>query len=336
MTGLAALNIEMDTLSHQRGEAQIAMPLGRYRAEFSASHPVRFSDFPGSAWRGALGHALKRTVCVTRAPQCGDCVLYRSCLYPYFYDTPPAPDATKMRRYVTAPHPFVLEPDSGGATRAYRLVFTLVGQANRHLPIFVHALQEAAESDRGVSGNRLELVSVQQEVSPGAGEWRLIYEPDGNLTPLPPATPAIPMIERGTVEIRIDMPLRVKRDGRHVGPEDFRFADLFSNVLRRISMLTHFHTATALDAEFRHLIDAAKEVEAQTDLRWRTLTRYSTRQKTVMKVGGVVGSLRVEAAQIQKLWPFLWLGQWVHAGSGATMGLGQYHVASLPHTSPSN
>lgn len=132
------------------------------------------------------------------------------------------------------------------------------------------------------------------------------------------------------------MPLRVKRNGRHVGPEDFRFADLFSNVLRRISMLTHFHTVNALDAQFRHLVDASKNISEQKDLRWRTLTRYSTRQKTVMKFGGVVGSLRVNASDIHELWPFLWLGQWVHAGSGATMGLGHYRVASLSNTPRNN
>lgn len=332
MTGLAALNIEMDPPSYQRGKAQIAMPLGRYRAEFSASDPVRFSDFPGSAWRGALGHALKRTVCVTRIPQCGDCVLYRSCLYPYFYDTPPAADAAKMRRYLTAPHPFILEPESGGATNDYRLVFTLVGQANRHLPVFVHALKEAVRSERGVSGNRLDLVRIEQEILPGTGEWRLIYESDGYLVPLAPHTPAVPAVEGGPYEIQICTPLRVKREGRHVGPEDFRFADLFGNVLRRISMLMQFHTDTPLQADFRRLVDAAKEVTAEKDLRWQDLTRYSARQKTVMKLGGVIGSLRVDASSIDEFWPFLWLGQWIHAGSGATMGLGYYRIASLSKT----
>ncbi len=73
------------------------LPLARYRARFAADGPVHFGDFPGNAWRGALGHALRRTVCVTRAPACTGCMRYRSCLYPYFFETPPAADAAMLR-----------------------------------------------------------------------------------------------------------------------------------------------------------------------------------------------------------------------------------------------
>ncbi len=132
------------------------LPLARYRARFAADGPVHFGDFPGNAWRGALGHALRRTVCVTRAPACTGCMLYRSCLYPYFFETPPAADAAKMRRYANAPHPFVLEPQTQAPGRDAMLGFTLVGRANDHLPVFVHALRGAAASPRGVAGNRME------------------------------------------------------------------------------------------------------------------------------------------------------------------------------------
>jgi len=108
------------------------LTVGRYRARFRAEAPARLSAFPGSAWRGALGHALKRAVCMTRLPRCRECALYRSCAYPYFYDTPPPAGAAKMRRYETAPHPFILEPGEGGR-EDYTLGFTLVGQANCHL-----------------------------------------------------------------------------------------------------------------------------------------------------------------------------------------------------------
>ena len=78
------------------------LPIGRFRATFQSSESPRHAGFPGSAWRGALGHALKRTVCVTRQPRCADCLLYHSCVYSYFFDTPPAADSTKMRRYVSS------------------------------------------------------------------------------------------------------------------------------------------------------------------------------------------------------------------------------------------
>ena len=49
-----------------------------------------------------------------------------------------------------------------------------------------------------------------------------------------------------------------------------------------------------------------------------------------MKLGGVVGSLRIDGQDLSPFWPFLWFGQWTHAGSAASMGNGAYELASLP------
>lgn len=305
--------------------AEPRLAIGRYRARFEADQPVRMSEFPGSAWRGALGHALKRTVCMTRLSSCRDCALYHSCAFPYFYDTPPPPGSTKMRRYETAPHPFVLRPGADGATE-YVIDFTLIGQANRQLALFIHALARAAEGRKGVAGNHLRLRAVEQEAAPlGSDAWRLIYRPSETLQAFPPVQPKAPPVP-AACDISILTPLRVKRNGRHVGPEDFRFADLFAHLLRRVSMLTAFHTDTPLETDFRGLMSLARQVEAHTELVWEDKTRYSHRQQAAMKLGGVVGRIELTGVDLTPFWPYLWLGQWLHAGSAATMGLGNYRI----------
>jgi hypothetical protein len=50
--------------------SEIRLPIGRFQARFTVASPVRLPPWPGSAWRGAFGHALKRALCVTRAPVC--------------------------------------------------------------------------------------------------------------------------------------------------------------------------------------------------------------------------------------------------------------------------
>ncbi|MGQ9862428.1 MAG: CRISPR system precrRNA processing endoribonuclease RAMP protein Cas6 [Thiobacillaceae bacterium] len=272
---------------------------------------------------------MKRTVCVTRTPQCADCLLYRSCVYPYFYDTPPPVGASKMHRYATVPHPFVLRPDLAPGEHEYHLEFILFGLAHRHLPVFLHALVQAAQQGRGVAGNHLELCRLEQEAPLGSGVWQVVHRPGAELSALPPDMPVIPPAPDGFT-LHTLSPLRIKRDGRRVGPDDFRFADLFGNLLRRVSMLMQFHGLTALETDFRGLSQAARQIVVDARLQWRDLTRYSARQKAAMQMGGVVGSLTVRNQPIAPFWPYLWLGQWVHAGSGATMGLGRYQLASLP------
>lgn len=306
-----------------------ALPIGRYRASFDCAVRAKNVVFPGNAWRGALGHALKSSVCVTRAPECKPCVLYHSCVYPYFWDTPPHVGATKMRKYETAPHPFVLdcEPD-----QPLLLGFTLLGQANRHLAVFIHALTKAAAAPRGVAGNVLTLNRIEQASAPDTEDWRVIFAPGQALAGLPVAIVEAPPAPLACT-VDIQTPLRVKRDGRQVGAGDFGFADLFANLLRRASMLTYFHTERPLETDFRGLTEAARQVTAMCDLRWREQTRYSQRQHRGMQFGGVVGTITIEDAALPLFWPYLWLGQFTHAGSGATMGMGRYRVvASLPTT----
>lgn len=91
-------------------------------------------------------------------------------------------------------------------------------------------------------------------------------------------------------------------------------------------MLTAFHTETPLETDFRGLMALAQQVQAHTELFWEDKPRYSRTQGAAMKLGGVVGSIKLSGADLTPFWPYLWLGQWLHAGSGATMGLGQYRL----------
>jgi hypothetical protein len=290
--------------------------------------------YAGSAWRGAFGLALKKTVCVARQTKCPDCLLYRTCAYPYVFETPPPPEARKMRRYTAAPHPFVLRVDPRQQDSPYPLGLVLFGRAAQQLPYFVHALEQAGRA--GIGGRRqpFALAEVRQAAAPDGEDWRTIHTP-GQVLRMEPAavlqTPPVPEI----LDIRLATPLRLQREGHLVTPAGFRFADLFGNLLRRISMLTYFHTDTPLETDFARLKDTAQAVSIhEPKLSWYDWTRFSSRQDTTLDMGGLLGQFRLHGEEIAPFWPYLWLGQWTHAGKGTSMGLGHYsiHPASLPET----
>lgn len=311
---------------------QPILPLAQYRLDFrsaSSRNPL----FPGSAWRGALGHHLRQIACLTQARTCKGCALLHDCAYTWLFETPVPPNAVKMRRYEQAPHPFVLreERDGDGTVSLY---LTLFGRANTWLSLMVLALTRAAAGERGIGGRRMTLTQIHQWHGE-TQDWTRIDGDRGSLSPEPATVLLIPPLPSGELSLRLHTPLRVKRAGRHVGPAQFRFSDLFGNLLRRISMLTAFHTDTPLETDFRALTEAARGIESETDLHWVDLPRHSARQDADMALGGVVGTLRVRADAIESFWPYLWLGQYTHAGSAATMGLGHYRLtsASLPRSS---
>ena len=153
-----------------------------------------------------------------------------------------------------------------------------------------------------------------------------IYRPGEPLTVQPAQMPQ-PAPMPPQARLVLETPLRLRRGEHHVGPEDFRFSDLFSSLLRRVSMLTYFHTDTPLETDFAELVRRSKAVRlTAADLHWHDWTRFSSRQQTTMEMGGLLGAVELDLAGMDPFWPYLWLGQWTHAGKGTSMGLGKYRI----------
>lgn len=312
-------------------EQQPRLPLARYRLHLRAETPVRLPEYAGSAWRGVLGHALKRTVCVTREPRCPACLLYRSCVYPYVFETPPPADTAKLRKYPAAPHPFVVEPWLGwrdvAAGETFGVDLVLLGRGRAQLPYFIEALRRAGETGVGTGVGRYALEAVAQQ---SGGDWVEIYRPGAALQVLAdPLSDMPPAPTGGTLHIELATPLRLKVDNNLVTADRLRFRDFFSHLLRRVSLLSYFHTDTPLETDFRALVQTAEAIDWQAaDLRWQEWTRYSSRQDALLQMGGLVGTLTLPAAGLAPFWPYLWLGQWTHLGKAAVMGLGHYRLSA--------
>ena len=292
---------------------------------------MRLPDYSGSAWRGVFGNSLKKLVCVTREPRCEPCLMYRNCIYPYIFETPPDPDVGKMRNYNAAPHPFVLCPGNTmrghlASDTEHSLEITLFGRGNQHLPYIIHALDRAAKRGIGKQRGKLELLEIQRLLR---GQSFSVYKPGGSLQTHPAEHIDIPACPK-RIRLRFLTPLRIKSNGRLVTPHNFTFQSLFSSLLRRISLLSAFHSDTPLETDFAGLTRAAKVTVSVADdvLYWHDWTRYSSRQNNLMQLGGLLGSAAFESDNLAPFWSYIWLGQWTHAGKNTSMGLGKYEIIS--------
>ncbi|MCZ2152993.1 MAG: CRISPR system precrRNA processing endoribonuclease RAMP protein Cas6 [Bryobacterales bacterium] len=316
------------------------LPLGRYRFEFEALQPIKSRHYPGSAWRGVFGHALKSLVCVTRAPDCRGCMLLHSCAYPYLFETPgedsenpnaesePAPrgSATANR----APHPLIFRFESGPleAGSPYRVGMVLAGQATSYLSFAARALEEAADRGIGSRRDRFRLRRIEQEYPAGSGHWRSILRAGRHVLSLPAVPPLLPARPR-RVRIELLSPLRLRTKGRYV-QADGALGEFAASLLRRHLMMLRFHGRKPIDEDLSGLFRSAHawKPEAQR-LYWHDWTRYSNRQQTKMQMGGLLGEFVADLDGFPEIWPSLHIGQYLHAGKGAIMGLGAYRVEAL-------
>lgn len=319
-------------------ESLAALSLLRVRVTLRARDPLQLPPYKGSILRGGFGTVFKETVCVVEHRDCARCLLRSRCAYPYVFDTPVPEDATRLRKYPAAPHPFVFLPPleektlyRPGETLAFDL--TLIGKGADFLPYFIYTFERLGER-RGLGKGRGRF-SVESAVwlSP-QGEETLIY--DGSAKTLRNSFRLVTVqdlcSELSTLHLltlHFLTPTRLVYTEALTPVPDFHI--LIRTLLRRLSNLAYFHCGTELNLDFRGLITAAEQVETETsDLHWYDWERYSARQDARMKLGGFVGRVTYRG-DLHFFLPLLRLGEVVHVGKGTSFGLGKYEIQEGKH-----
>jgi hypothetical protein len=290
---------------------------------------LRLPDFAGSLLRGQFGASLRRIACMTGAPVCAGCPLNRTCPYPAIFEAP-APQAHALQRFSQVPNPYVIEPPplgrrlvEAGETVSFHLV--LVGRALAQLPLIAFAFQRAF--DRGIGrlrakGEVVDLVLDCQEDGPQS-----LWDAQRSRIELHEQSLTVPRFpDVGAITLKIATPLRLQSQGHPLPPERLRPRTLLTALLRRASLLFGLHAGmppVGIDAS--RLAEAAEQLADERRLHWKDWTRFSSRQRREMTLGGVIGEWRF-AGDLRELLPWLWLGQWLHVGKETTMGMGMYSL----------
>ena len=314
------------------------LPIARYRFTFRAEDNIRLPQYAGSLLRGQFGAALRRTACITGLKHCPDCPLFRTCAYPAIFETP-APALHALQKFSHVPNPYVIEPppfgtrDIGaGDPLSFNVV--LFGRALLQLPLIVYALQRALSDGLGKQRTQATLTAVEWEdgdarVPVWDAERSRVLEHQPGL-----AVPAFADCE--AVTLHFHTPLRLQHQGQPLHPHQLSPRSLITALLRRASLLFELH-ADRPDAVIdpQGLAAHAEQLENERDLRWLDWTRYSSRQHQEMTLGGVVGTWQLRGS-LGPLLPWLWLGQSLHVGKSAVMGMGGYrlevHASSTART----
>ena len=151
----------------------------RLRVEVRATRNILLPPYLGSTIRGAFGMALRQTCCVLRHQECPTCLLRSRCVYSYTFETSLDEENGKLKRYTSAPHPFVLNLDTHPlgvqeTGSVFSFGVTLIGRATDFLPYFVYTFQRMGELGLGKGRGTFEVLRVQALDGRG-GEAEEVY-----------------------------------------------------------------------------------------------------------------------------------------------------------------
>lgn len=315
---------------------ELNLPVYRFRADFKAQQSMRFPAYAGSTWRGLFGHVLRRSVCVTGAKTCEGCLLSQQCLYRYIFETPPPTEPKTIVSHLTAaPHPFVIRPlATSGATLHsgddFTIELLLFGKGQQHLPYIIYTLQQMGQQgfNRQRASDKAEFTLTRlTQIGLPDGEHPVFSDHETHAAQTPPPDTALPEDAASSVSLHFITPYRAVQQGKLVRPEQFSARQFLMTLLRRVSLLQAVHTDTPLELDFHALGQQADTLTVTAAaLRWHDWQRYSSRQSSLIKMGGLVGSVILEGAALAQFMPLLRKGELTHSGKGAVMGLGQYGI----------
>lgn len=313
------------------GESWPFLSLARFKFILEVTTLMILPGYKGSVFRGAFGRAFREVVC--RAPsgkECTACRFRAQCIYKAFFEpSPPSvyPDANKFN---SAPAPYILNPPLSKCQAFYpgnilEFELVLVGRAIVGLPHFIYAFMEAGR--RGLGGER--------------GKYRVLrVDWLDNGTPIPvysmEADELQPWSPQGSIRcdgnegkvesIRLHFltPLRIKEKGDLL--TSFVFPLFFERLTQRITLLTAFYGNGKGSPNFSGLERLVPEIVVSSSaLHWYEWGRYSHRQNSSMKLGGLRGEVRL-TGELGPFMAILRLGEQINVGQSTTFGLGRYEI----------
>ncbi len=300
-------------------------------ASFTASaefhRDTELPRFKGSMLHGAMGHALKSTVCAVRVKVCETCLLRPTCVYARVFEVKPNPDQATSQ--VNLPHPYVLDGSEMSKQfyetgERFRFTLLLFGGMIDLLPYFIYTFESMGcrglgrRTEEGRSAFSLKAVHMLD---------KLIYDPHDPFlpSPIPRQTlnlspgPGDEDVER--LRLYLQTPLRVKDKGRFASDLDFPL--LLRAIVRRLKALKSEFCETPFELPLQELFDRADEVKVTgKEIRWEEQTRYSSRQNSRQLMGGLRGHISLEGG-LTLYMPLLRAAEVVHIGKETSFGLGK-------------
>ena len=291
------------------------LKVSRYIIQFKALTPLQLPEYAGSALRGAFGHALKSIACLSAYHNRGvcNCQPIESCLYRQLFD-PVKREINSFARLQDIPPPFVIEvyglPHHLEAGQVAYFNMVIIGDmAHLQLGLIQLAWQRALHDGIGLkqeNGQRGRATLIHME---------MLSQPE-------PAS-------RNSDNLQLDLlsPLRLAERGKLIQPDNLDASVLFKALIRRIGVLAELY-GQPLTLDYLELNRHIAQLKMEKQLGWMDWFRYSNRQKQDMPLGGLVGSIKLQAVS-DELWQLIYIGQWMHVGKNTVFGLGHYQVTPI-------
>jgi len=300
----------------------------KFNLEFETK--AKLPRYKGDILRGALGKNLRDICCPLKHIYCNECILSSNCVYYSFFESKVVKSEKKSPN---RPLPFIIEPfdiQKKDFLPKDKMSFNLIliQDSINFLPHITYSIINMGK--RGIGFNKkqgfgkFKLTSILQGDNLIYNEVENKLIKNYNLSCL-----NIEEFNNKVSKIKIEFitPFRVKY--RNKLAYDFDFQVIVRACLRRISQLEETYFGREPEIDYRSIVYSSKDVKKiYENKKWFEIPRYSFRQNTRMKLGGLIGEAIYEG-DIGKFYPLLRYCEIVHIGKQTSFGFGKFKTHIL-------
>lgn len=269
---------------------------------------------------------------------CEECILSHNCAFPSLFI---GKKKTSHGLSSLTPPYCIHSTDTGKilytAGELFIFNITLFSYAVEYIPYFVNAFILAGKKGMGKGSENnngtfdIEDV-IYQNCSIFHKEKQKIDIPEGTSLLLPKWDAS--HFGPGILSLHLKTPCRFKSDNHLSAALSFR--QLFQLIVRRIRSIWAMDEKNVMFEDFPAMLNRADKVQTiENCLYWKDWTRYSSRQKTSMQLGGISGNVRYYG-DLAAFLPFVALAEQLNIGKQTSFGLGEISFSWIPDKKPDN
>lgn len=316
---------------------EFSLPIAKFCIEFIAKEDITFPMYAGSTFRGAFGHQLRKLCCTEEQCNCKGCSNFNNCPYAIIFEGGSSQHDELGKCSVDKPNPYIIEPLHIGEqiirkNELFSINMVVFGDVIGYIQIIIKALANSGMVGFTKEQISADLYKIYQIVN---NKRLVIFQPSITHYIHDIAESLVIDIPNQTssVSITLETPTRIHFNRRPINQEEFCAEDFLMSLVRRVNSL--FSVYYNKDNLFRYLPcydelqNMSKRIEiSNKDLNWFDWKRYSSRQQASIALGGLIGSFDLigNAGDLSPFLPYIYVGQILHVGKSAVMGLGKFSV----------
>lgn len=299
------------------------------------------NQFIGNILRGNFGYFLRKISCVSKKYNCENCKVRFKCIYFRTFEPKIDENHIYYGKVEDIPRPYIISFDEYQSSlnvikdSLYSFNLILVNDFIKNFVFFLYAFNNIGEI--GLANRKIkykiesvEVVSLNNEIQQIFNGEELQSYSSNYIIDLKKINTYIndkysnKKFEK--IIVKYITPFRVKHHGKFT--DNITFEIFVKSVLRRTSLfLKYYNGNEGFFFDIREINDFFDNVESKiSDLQWSDLKRYSSRKKTKIPFGGVIGTAEyiLNGFNLQKILPYIILCKYLHIGKNSVFGNGCY------------